>query len=188
MEHKKILSKFKQRKKFAAVVIIILLSSILIWYIIVESIQLEFTIKIMEDSSDIINKCVHYQFRNNDDEEFYISNPEIGKSFDFFIKAQNGTVYQYGGAGPVTTGLPWWRNLSPGETEEGTVGFGYKMDWSYYLEFGNTNWRDPDTGENWFFQPGTYKIYGIYESKPNSNYENVLVGTWYSNEVTLTID
>lgn len=187
MNYHELFAKLKARKLFAMIVIIIILSSVVILYLIKDSDNLEFTIEIIENPSDITDKSINYQFKNVDDEKFHLSAPEIGKSFDIFIKSQNGTKYQYGGAGPVTAGPFWWRSLSPGETEEGSIGFGYKMDFPYYLEFKHTNWQDPDTGEYWFFQPGSYKIYGRYESKPNNDFENVLVGIWFSNEVSLTI-
>jgi hypothetical protein len=185
MNYPEILARLKNRKLLTAIVIVIILSSIYIWYHIEESEPLEFTIKLVESPYDITNKTIYYQLKNIDDKAFYYLDPEIGKNLDFIIKAKNGTEYHY--AGPITYGGLFWDSLLPGEIENGTQLFGYRMDYSYWIS-NYTIWQNSDTEEYWFFQPGTYKIYGKYESKPNNNYENVLVGIWYSNAVTLKIE
>jgi hypothetical protein len=180
------LSKLKNRKILSIIVIIVVITSIFTWYVIENSKSLEFSIKLEEDSNNLTNKSIYYQFKNIDDKIFTYLAPEIGKNLDFIIKAKNGTEYHY--AGPTTYGHPWWKSMSPGEIEYGTNDFGSITSYSNGFEFDYTHWQNSDTGEYWFFQPGTYKIYGKYESEPNNDYENVLVGTWNSNVVTLTIE
>jgi hypothetical protein len=133
-----------------------------------------------------LNKQIHYRFENLDDRPFNYSEPEVRKNLDFFVKAENGTEYQY--TGPVNPMLPIYKILSPGEINEGHQFFGYKLGYLDLNEISFTNWMNTSKNEFWFFQPGTYKIYGIYESKPNEKLDNVLVGTWKSNIVKLTIE
>ena len=148
--------------------------------------QLEFTIDIVDCPWDLDNKSFYYQLKNVSDNTFNYTVPEIGKNLNFYITAVNGTKYSY--AGPVNTGLPYWRNLSSGEIEDGYIWFGFKIFYLHASGINYTHWQNWTKDESWFFQPGTYEIYGEYTSRPNDYMNDVIVGVWHSNVVTLTID
>jgi len=148
--------------------------------------QLEFTIDIVDCPWDLDNKSFYYQLKNISDNTFNYTGPEIGKNLNFIITAANGTKYSY--AGPINMGLPYWRNLTSGEIKDGHAWFGFKVYHLYASGINYTHWQNWTKDESWFFQPGTYEIYGEYESRTNDVIENVLDGIWYSNTVTLSLE
>ena len=148
--------------------------------------KLEFFIELEPNEDDITNNQIFFQFRNIDDKPFNYTYPEVGKSLDFIIEAENGTEYHF--QGPVTPIYPWHRILSPDEIKDGHQFLGYKYSYLDPPRISSTNWINSSKNEYWYFQPGSYNIYGEYESKPNNDLENVLVGTWRSNVVELTIE
>jgi hypothetical protein len=190
MSSDKKINKIQKSRLLPIIVVIIVISLVLTSFYLLynddESKQLDFTIQIIESDYDILNKQIYYRFENLDDGPFNYSEPEVRKNLDFFIIAENGTKYHY--SGPATPMLPLYKILSPGEIKDGNQTFGYKSSYLDLSEIRYTNWMNASKNEYWFFQPGTYKVYGIYESKPNEKLNYVLVGIWRSNTVILTVE
>jgi hypothetical protein len=147
--------------------------------------QLEFTIDIVDCPYDLENKSIYFQLKNVSDNTFNCTGPEIGKNLDIIIKGENGTTYHY--AGPITFGLPFLVTLTPNEIVDGYQWFGFYIN-TLYSGINYTWWQNSTTYECWFFQTGTYEIYGVYESRPNDNLNDFIDGIWYSNVVILTIE
>jgi hypothetical protein len=192
----------KKDKKIITSIIIIAIIIMIILFIILSNFQtedknqrtdgfedfdkLEFTIDIVDWPYDLENKSIYFQLKNVSDNTFNCTGPEIGKNLDIIIKAENGTTYRY--AGPITFGLPFLVTLPPNEIVDGYQWFGFKIHTLYASGINYTWWQNSTTYECWFFQPGTYEIYGEYESRSGDYLNDVIVGIWYSNVVIFTIE
>ena len=181
------------------VIIIVVLSSIFYLNIlqseskkndIEEFDQIQFTIDIVDTPYEFNlshNKSIYWQLKNISDKDLNYTTPSIGKNLDFYLTAPNGTVYQY--AGPMNFDLLYSENLSPGEIDSGYIWFGFEISSSPSGE-NYTYWQNWTTEEYWSFKPGTYEIYGKYESYAphSSNIKDGIIGIWKSNVTIFTIN
>ncbi len=152
--------------------------------------QLEFTIDIVDTPGEINyshNKSIYWQLKNISDNNINYTTPSIGINLDFYVTAPNGTVYQY--AGPRLIEPLFSENLSPGEIDSGHIWFGFEIS-SFPTGENYTNWKNLTTEEYWSFEPGTYEIYGVYESYApySSNIKDGIIGIWRSNVTIFTIE
>ena len=101
------------------------------------------------------------------------------------IIAENGTKYQY--AGSITLEAIPILNMSHGEIWRGNYTIEFR-NYSYHSGINYTHWQNASTGESWFFEPGNYEIFCIYESY-NATVDGIttLEGIWQSNTVHFQI-
>jgi hypothetical protein len=153
--------------------------------------KIEFTL-IIENTHDIKNFQLSWQLENSDDNTFSFSYPILETNLHLYIKAINGTVYQFSSILGSTV-WPLYISMSPGEIKEGvapeklfTI---YTRDFGENINYSITYWQNRTTGEYWFFESGTYEIYGEYESyEPyKDSIKDAIIGIWQSNVITFTI-
>jgi hypothetical protein len=133
----------------------------------------------VDDTNVTDNLTVEWEFLNAYSNNVSISPPKLHMNPRFYIRAENGTEYQY--VGPITYEVLPNVNMSLGEMWE----------WNYTIEFRNfsyhsgiqyTHWQNISTGQSWFFEPGEYRIFASYYTyfyTPDD--PNPIEETWWSN-------
>ncbi len=168
-----------RRKLIPAIVIIvgvIIFSSFYLWYNFrgepqeddldkIDNIdKLEFTI-LIENTHDIESINISWQLKNAGDNTFNFPFPILGANLYLYIIAANGTVYR--SSDNFDSIWPLHVRMSPGEIKEGIIPEGlFTYNWNGKNV---TYWQNQTTGEYWHFEPGTYEIYGEYESYAPNN-------------------
>jgi len=173
------------------IVVIIILTIFYIWYEInigsdknnIDDSERLNAIELTVNMEDIIhaeNISINWQLKNVGDNDVNCTVPELGKNLYFYIIAQNGTVYTY--VGPVNTGLLIPTKMSSGEVINGTVHKNIFRILTSYTGENYSNWQNGTTDEYWFFQLGTYEIFGEYRSFVEIN------GIIYSDTIIFRIE
>jgi hypothetical protein len=153
--------------------------------------KIEFTL-IKENTYDFENTSISWQLKNVGDNTFNFSYPLLEVNLHLYIKAVNGTIYRYSTI-LGSTMWPLYISMSPGEIKEGVTPEGlfriYNLNYLNYSK--NVSfWQNQTTGEYWYFETGTYEIFGEYESYApyNDSIEDAIIGIWQSNVIEFTIE